>query len=62
MKMKNKQTTPKWFDGSIYDFIMGCNQMWAMGMEPKKETVNDFEKALTWFRTNNTKAYMALLD
>jgi hypothetical protein len=47
---------------SIYDFIMGCNQMWAMGMEPKKETVNDFEKALTWFRTNNTKAYMALLD
>jgi hypothetical protein len=36
--------------------------MWAMGMEPKKETVNDFDKALTWFRTNNTKAYMALLD
>ena len=87
MKMKNKQTTPKWFDGSIYeqgaevvnpfsgetyklgalelsiyDFIMGCNHIWAMGIEPKKETVDDFDKALTWFRTNNTKAYMALLD
>jgi hypothetical protein len=41
---------------------MGFNQMWAMGMAQKKETVHDFEKALTWFRTNNTKAYMALLD
>ena len=47
---------------SIYDFIMGCNHIWAMGIEPKRETVEDFNKALSWFKTNNTKAYMALLD
>ena len=47
---------------SIYDFIMGCNQMWGMGLKPTKETVDHFDKALRWFRTNNTKAYMVLLD
>jgi len=47
---------------SIYDFIMGCNQVWAMGLKPDKETVDNFDKALRWFRTNNTKAYMVLLD
>ncbi len=34
-------------------------------MAPKSVTdqqVNDFQKALTWFRTNNGKAYMVLLD
>ena len=47
---------------SIYDFIMGCNQMWGMGLKPTKQTVNDFDLALTWFRINNPKAYMVLLD
>jgi hypothetical protein len=47
---------------SIYDFIMGCNQMWGMGLKPTKQTVNEFDLALTWFKVNNPEAYMALLD
>ncbi len=47
---------------SIYDFIMGCNQMWGMGLKPTKQTVNQFDLALTWFRVNNPEAYMVLLD
>jgi hypothetical protein len=47
---------------SLYDFIMGCNQVWAIGLKPTKETVNHFDKALRWFQKNNIKAYMALLD
>ena len=26
------------------------------------EEINDFQKALTWFRKNNVEAYMVLLD
>ena len=47
---------------SIYDFIMGCNQMWGMGLKPTKQTVNQFDLALTWFKINNPEAYMVLLD
>ena len=36
--------------------------MWGIGLKPTKQTVNEFDKALTWFRVNNPKAYMALLD
>jgi len=48
---------------SMYDFIMGSQYVFEMA--PKSVTnqqVNDFQKALTWFRTNNNKAYMVLLD
>jgi len=47
---------------SIYDFIMGCNHVWGMGLKPTKQTVNEFDLALTWFKVNNPKAYMVLLD
>jgi hypothetical protein len=47
---------------SIYDFIMGCNHIWGMGLKPTKQTVNEFDLALTWFKVNNPKAYMVLLD
>ena len=47
---------------SIYVFIMGCNQMWGMGLKPTKETTENFDKALRWFQKNNIKAYMVLLD
>lgn len=48
---------------SIYDFIMGSQQVFEMA--PKSVTpkqVNDFHKALNWFRKNNVEAYMVLLD
>jgi hypothetical protein len=76
--MQNKQKMPKWFDGtvyssggtvsnpftgesaeltaeelSMYDLIMGAQmlQQWDI-----------MEKGLSWFRRNNGKAYMILLD
>ena len=48
---------------SMYDFIMGSQYVFEMA--PKTVTpkqVNDFQKALNWFRKNNVEAYMVLLD
>ena len=48
---------------SMYDFIMGSQYVFETA--PKTVTtkqVNDFHKALTWFRKNNSAAYMVLLD
>jgi hypothetical protein len=48
---------------SMYDFIMGSQYVFEMA--PKTVTpkqINDFQKALSWFRKNNIDAYMALLD
>jgi len=48
---------------SMYDFIMGSQYVFEVA--PKTVTtkqVNDFHKALTWFRKNNSEAYMVLLD
>ena len=48
---------------SIYDFIMGSQYVFKMA--PKSVTtkhVENFHKALTWFRKNNIDAYMVLLD
>jgi hypothetical protein len=48
---------------SIYDFIMGSQYIFEVA--PKTVTtkqVNDFHKALTWFRKNNLTAYMVFLD
>ncbi len=28
---------------SMYDFIMGCQHMWAMGIEPSAGTLDEFE-------------------
>ena len=46
---------------SMYDFIMGANQLMEMGMCAPK-TVNDMRKGITWFRKNNPEAYYVLLD
>ena len=43
---------------SMYDFIMGA-QMFG---DLSDEMINDVQKALIWFRANNPKAYMVLLD
>jgi len=48
---------------SIYDFIMGSQ--YVMEVAPKTVTekqINEFHKALSWFRKNNSDAYMVLLD
>ena len=46
---------------SMYDFLMGAQMLFDMGM-PDKSILNDFHKGLDWFRKNNAKAYMVLLD
>ena len=48
---------------SIYDYIMGSNYIFEVA--PKTVTqkqIGEFQKALTWFRVNNSEAYMVLLD
>ena len=48
---------------SLYDFIMGCQMMFDT--QPSIMTskrINEFQKALTWFRVNNPEAYYVLLD
>jgi len=48
---------------SMYDFIMGSQ--YVMEVAPKTVTekqINEFHKALSWFRKNNVEAYMVLLD
>ena len=52
---------------SLYDFIMGCNQVFAglphpNGAPLSNKIIKDFDRALTWFRVNNPTAYMVLLD
>ena len=43
---------------SMYDFIIGAQMF---GNMPDK-MIDDVQKALSWFRKNNPKAYMVLLD
>ena len=48
---------------SLYDFIMGCQLVFES--TPKTKThkrINEFNKALNWFRANNPEAYYVLLD
>jgi len=48
---------------SLYDFIIGSQMVFDM--YPKSVTekrINEFQKALTWFRVNNPEAYYVLLD
>ena len=48
---------------SMYDFVVGSQ--YVMEMMPRTMTpkaVKDFQKGLDWFRSNNPRAYMVLLD
>ena len=54
---------------SIYDFIIGANMFLEQAFENKIEPNNrtekitkDLYKGLDWFKVNNVKAYMVLLD
>ena len=44
---------------SMYDFVIGATICMEMGMPCN---VTDLRKGLDWFRKNNAKAYMILLD
>ena len=48
---------------SMYDFVVGSQ--YVMEMMPRTMTpkaIKDFQKGLDWFRSNNPRAYMVLLD
>jgi len=48
---------------SLYDFIIGCNMLFESSPRVMtKKRINQFDKALIWFRINNPQAYMVLLD
>ena len=48
---------------SMYDFIIGTQLvMEKMPQSITPKHIKDFHKGLDWFRSNNSKAYMALLD
>ena len=48
---------------SMYDFCMGATFMYEMmGFNADPQIVKDLRKGLDWFRKNNPKAYMVLLD
>ena len=54
---------------SIYDFIIGANMFlekaFANKVEPNdkiERITRDLYKGLDWFKVNNAKAYMILLD
>ena len=51
-------------DLSMYDFIKGAEFVLAMnkGYESTSKLVDEMRKGLDWFRKNNAKAYMILLD
>ena len=54
---------------SIYDFIIGANRVLEEAYDKQEEPndrlkkiYKDLYKGLDWFRENNAKAYMTLLD
>ena len=47
---------------SIYDFIIGASNMAEMCIFNTPQHIQDLRKGLDWFRKNNPKAYMVLLD
>tara|TARA_R110001606_G_scaffold196892_1_gene344416 strand:+ start:247 stop:501 length:255 start_codon:yes stop_codon:yes gene_type:complete len=48
---------------SMYDFVIGSQIVFEkMPATVTPKHVKDFQKGLDWFRSNNPKAYMALLD
>ena len=49
---------------SMYDFVMGVSILIEMTgpWEGDPKTIKELRKGLDWFRKNNAKAYMVLLD
>jgi hypothetical protein len=46
---------------SMYDFCMGATLVVEMGSRSEK-LIKELQDGLYWFRVNNPKAYMVLLD
>ena len=48
---------------SLYDFIIGCQMVFdSVPNTMTSKRIDEFQKALTWFRKNNPDAYYVLLD
>ena len=47
---------------SIYDYIIGASNMAELGIFNTPQHIQDLRKGLDWFKKNNPKAYMVLLD
>jgi len=47
---------------SIYDYIIGASDMIELGIFNTPKHIQNLRKGLDWFKKNNAKAYMALLD
>ena len=48
---------------SMYDFCMGATMIYELaGFNADEKILKDLRKGLDWFRVNNPKAYMVLLD
>ena len=48
---------------SMYDFCMGATMIYELaGFNADEKILKDLRKGLDWFRINNPKAYMVLLD
>jgi len=47
---------------SMYDFVIGASTVLEMTGGYNHTNVDDLRKGLDWFRKNNPKAYMVLLD
>ena len=47
---------------SMYDFVIGSTMVLEMSGGYKHTDVSLLRKGLDWFRQNNAKAYMVLLD
>ena len=47
---------------SMYDFINGCSMLYELRGSLADDLVYDWNRGLDWFKYNNPKAYMVLLD
>ena len=48
---------------SLYDFIIGCQMVFdSVPNSMTSKRIDEFQKALMWFRKNNPEAYYVLLD
>ena len=47
---------------SMYDFVIGASIVLEISGGYRHTNVDELRKGLDWFRKNNIKAYMVLLD